>query len=50
MEETTCPLMPDWPVVLLANLIAWRTESGIKRAFHWRNTQPKSNCASKVPT
>lgn len=35
-EETTCPLMPDWPIVLLANLIAWahrvRNEAGAPMA------------------
>ena len=35
-EETTCPLMPDWPVVLLANLIAWthrvRDQAGVPLA------------------
>ena len=23
MEEKTCPFLPNWPIVLLANLIAW---------------------------
>ena len=35
-EENTCPLLPNWPIVLLANLIAWahrvREEAGAPMA------------------
>ena len=35
-EEKTCPLLPDWPIALLANLIAWacrvRNEAGAPMA------------------
>lgn len=52
-DERACPLLPDWPIVLLANLIAWahrvRDEAGAPMAEYALEIQICARGSVKVP-